>query len=73
MKPKKLLTAFAASAMLIAPMLLNTSFAQASSHHELKTAVTKIAGKKNYAIYESVDANGPHKKLLIRRSLNMVI
>lgn len=63
MKPKKLFTAFAASAMLIAPMLLNTSFAQASSHHELKTAVTKIVGKKNYAIYESVDANGPHKKI----------
>lgn len=62
MKTKKIFTTLATSAMLITPVLCNTSFVQASSHHELKAAATKIAGKKNYTIYESVDANGPHKK-----------
>ena len=50
------MTLLMASAVLLG---LNTNNVQASTNnHVMKTAVTKIAGKKNYKIYRHVSVNG---------------
>lgn len=62
-KPSKLLSSLLIGTAIIASLNFTSTTYAASNSHQLKSAVTKIAGKKTYNIYGTINSNGPRYKI----------